>query len=188
VTLAEHHAFCDRRLPLAQPQGLGRTWFCAGCGTEFIADLQRGYDLKDLRNVHPEPILMPRDQLPEPPLEVQEFAYRLATRVVGNVEKRAARRHALVATVPAVELDVNLQPVGEPFMTTCRNLSTGGVGLLHTRRVSEDFLAVDLAAPNGVVPQLLLYIRRRRPLGPYLDLGCEFVTKMALSVSRDIHG
>ena len=116
-----------------------------------------------------------------PPVAPQmlEFAQQLNARVGTNVEKRSSRRHAVIATLRAVEFDEQLRPVGSPFHTVCRNLSTGGICLINDRAVRSEFLVIELSVAGGIPIQTLAHVLRRRPLGPYHDIGSEFVTKLA---------
>lgn len=90
----------------------------------------------------------------------------------------------MVAIVPALELDSQLEPTGQGFMTTCRNISTGGICLLNERVIASDFVLLELAAPSADYIHVLARVLRRRPLGPYHDIGGEFVTRFARPSSR----
>ncbi|MBI2480716.1 MAG: PilZ domain-containing protein [Planctomycetia bacterium] len=172
---------CETPLPLWEaliPEE-ARIWICSHCGTEFNAVLAPNYSIDDLRGVRPEPVNFGTDSIKPVDQEMLAFAQRFGARENSNVEKRSSTRHPIIATVRALELDDRLRVVGKPFQTICRNLSTGGICLINDRAIRSDFLVIELMAGGGVPIQTLAHIRRRRPLGPYHDIGTEFVTKLA---------
>jgi len=172
---------CNRPLPLQKPLAgeASHKWTCSGCGSQFDAVLAPDYTLDELRNVRPEVIPLDLASLAPPADELVEFARKLAREEMGSVEKRAADRHVMIATVPACEMNEDLVAVGSPFVTTCRNISTGGMCLLNDRALLADFLMVQLTTPSGTPLQVLLHVLRRRPLGPYHDIGGELITRFA---------
>jgi hypothetical protein len=63
-------------------------------------------------------------------------------------------------------------------MATTRNVSTGGIALIHTRPVTAKHLVVELTTTAGERLQVLVRVLRRRPLGPFCDIAGQFVTKL----------
>lgn len=120
------------------------------------------------------------DSSPPAPAEaaVIEFAQQVRLREESSIEKRTSNRHSVVSVVPAIELDEQLNPACEPFTTICRNISKGGICLLNEWAIMSD-LAIEFCPANQQPMQVLLRVLRRRPLGPYHDIGGEFVHKMS---------
>jgi hypothetical protein len=137
------------------------------------------YSLDELRGVRPEPVIFDAQSIQPIAPEMVEFARQLNTRSGSIVEKRSSTRHAVVATLKVMELDAQLFPVGTAFHAICRNLSTGGICLINECAVPSKLLVIELSAAQGVPIQAIAQVLRRRPLGPYFDIGCEFVTKLA---------
>lgn len=172
---------CQQPLPLcdAGPYEAPITWTCAKCGHQQSGVLAPDYALDELRNVRREAITLDKATVPAPDPALLDFAVKLDPRDGSSVEKRTAHRHSLITLVPAQELDDRLACIGEAFMITCRNISQSGICLLHDRAIVSDFCIVDLAHGGQPSMQILVHILRRRPLGPYLDIGAEFVHKLA---------
>ncbi|HRX78003.1 MAG: PilZ domain-containing protein [Planctomycetaceae bacterium] len=141
--------------------------------------LTRRYTVDELRSVRPEFITFDPATVQPVCTEMLEFAQRFGSRDGNNIEKRSAVRHPLVATLTAIELDEQLLPLGQPFQTICRNLSTGGICLINDRAIRRDLLALELKGAGGVPIQTVAHVLRRRPIGAYHDIGTEFVTKFA---------
>ncbi|MDA1053368.1 MAG: PilZ domain-containing protein [Planctomycetota bacterium] len=177
---------CETPLPLSEAADLedARIWVCSRCGTEYNAVLAPNYSIDELRGIRPEPVIFD-PQLVQPVAPAMlAFAQRFGARDNNNVEKRSSTRHPVIATLTAWEFDEQLRPVGEPFQTICRNLSSGGVCLINDRAILSEFLVLDLGAAGGMPIQTLARVLRRRPLGPYHDIGTELVTKLATSNSK----
>ncbi len=174
---------CETPLPLCEaliPEE-SRLWICSHCGAEISAALASNYTIGELRGVRPAPVIFNTASMKPIDHQVLEFAQRFGARENSNVEKRNAPRHPVIATLTAMEFDEQLRPAGPPFQTICRNLSTGGIGLINDRAIRSDFLVIEFRTGGGVPIQTLAHVRRRRPLGPYHDIGTEFVTKLATS-------
>ena len=177
---------CETPLPLCAaliPED-ARVWLCSHCGTEFTAALAPNYTIDELRGVRPEPVMFDSTSIKPVDHEMLEFAQRFGARDSRTVEKRSSPRHPVIATLTALEFDDQLRPAGQPFQTISRNLSTGGLCLINDRSIQSDFLVIEFIAGNGVPIQTLAHVRRRRPFGPYHDIGTEFVTKLATSNSK----
>ncbi len=177
---------CQSSLPLSEAliKDDAKVWICKGCSSEYSAVLAPDYSIDELRNVSPEPILLDTSGVSPPLPEMLAFAQRFGARESKNVEKRNATRHPVIAAVYAMELSDRLQPCSSPFQILCRNLSSGGICLINDRSIQSDFLVIEMSAAGGVPIQTLAHILRRRPIGPYHDIGAEFVTKLATSNSK----
>ena len=170
---------CEQPLPLwsASLNELPIVWQCSGCGDETTGVLVPNCPPDQLRYLRREVIGIHHSP-PPAPAELVEFAQQVNLRDEGNIEKRSSGRHATLSAVPALELNKQLNPVDEPFTTICRNISQGGICLLNERAIVAPFLAVEFSATDQAPIQMLIRILRRRPLGPYHDIGGEFLHKM----------
>jgi hypothetical protein len=125
-------------------------------------------------------IAFDRESLEAPPPEVADYAIRSSC--IGDespsAEKRTARRFPFTVAVPVMPVDSSLRPVGEPFMAMTRNISTGGIALIHTRPITARHLVVELTNAAGERLQLWVRVLRCRPLGPFCDIAGEFVMKL----------
>jgi hypothetical protein len=91
--------------------------------------------------------------------------------------RRAARRALLLATVTAIPLTPKLKPCGEAFKAIARDVSEGGLSLLHTRAVSAKRLALRwqrLTSPRRLI-SVVLEVKRCHPMGPFYLLAGQFV-------------
>jgi hypothetical protein len=129
------------------------------------------------------PISAPLEQLfaaatetvPEPPSGMGTYLERISTRVNDEDNRRKTQRVTLLATVVAIPINEADQPCGEPFKAVARNVSEGGMSMLHTRSIRSERLAVrwkPLAAPGFVTAVLRVY--RCNPMGPFYEVAGEF--------------
>ena len=86
--------------------------------------------------------------LAEPPAAMVEYIRAKINVAQKTVEKRTTFRHQVMLQMPAQAFDKMLRPQGGPFMTITRDLSTNGVGLIHDRALTADFLALEMASPK----------------------------------------
>ena len=49
----------------------------------------------------------------------------------------------------ATPLDDQFQPNGEPFTVLTRDISSHGIGLVHSRPLDMKYVTLDLTGPNG---------------------------------------
>lgn len=132
--------------------------------------------------VHDNPLkLLDRDRLLHPPDRIVAFVRRVAARSYRGPERRVRERHRVPLPVIAVPVTEDCEPVGEPFRTFTRDVSTGGVGLLHTRPVTSSHLALEIGLRDGsgAPLQVLVRVLRCRRINDHLfDIGGEFVTRL----------
>lgn len=122
--------------------------------------------------------------LPPPPKAVNDFIDRLALEEDDTLSDEAARHVAsrkaprVVIHVPAVAIPVDeqFQPTEEPFRLTLRDISEGGVCMLHTRSIANQFLA--LSWPAETLPyrtlSVVARITRCSSLSRFYDIGGQF--------------
>lgn len=93
-------------------------------------------------------------------------------------ENRSDRRWNLALPAVAVPLDDLHQPVGEPARMVTRDISTGGISLLHTQPVPARFLRVQLDTPILQSTDLIVHVLRTRTIGAYTEIAGEFVARI----------
>lgn len=93
-------------------------------------------------------------------------------------EMRAQKRFDLGEPMLLMPLDENFEPIGETVEVVARNISTGGVGVLHTRSITAKFAAVQLSMPNGSELKMIAEVLRSTPTGMFYDVGMRFVAKI----------
>jgi hypothetical protein len=126
--------------------------------------------------------LLERDRLLHPPERIAAFVRRVAGRSYNGPERRLRERHRVPLPVIAVPISDDGEPVGDAFRTFTRDVSTGGVGLLHTRPITSSHLALEIGARDGsgATLQVLVRVLRCRRINDHLyDVGCEFVTRLS---------
>jgi c-di-GMP-binding flagellar brake protein YcgR len=74
--------------------------------------------------------------------------------------QRAAKRVAITREVPVIPADSAAKPTGEPFVAMTRNLSAGGVSIMHTEPVKDSFIVVELSSKEGSRLQVLVEVLR----------------------------
>lgn len=127
-------------------------------------------------------------ELPDPPRAVREFIRRMAESEVTESDKssdgstsshpaRHSDRVTCFTTAIAVPVDRLWKRVGDPFKLALRDLSEGGVRLLHTRATNADYLALSWNATQmaGKQIRIVCTVRRCKPCGPFYDIGGQFV-------------
>lgn len=122
--------------------------------------------------------------LPPPPKAVNDFIDRLALEERDTPADKTARHLAarkaprVVIHVPAIAIPVNEQfePLEDPFRLTLRDISDGGVCMLHTRSISSHYLA--LSWPAETLPyrtlSVVVRITRCSSLSRFYDIGGQF--------------
>lgn len=91
-------------------------------------------------------------------------------------ERRSYPRYVVALPSVVQPLDDERCPQGKPFNAVTRDISIGGISLVHTRPANCRLLGVKLKLPSGKGIHLLVSVRRCRPLGTYYDIAGEFVT------------
>jgi hypothetical protein len=116
-------------------------------------------------------------RLAAPATELREMLQGLTDQKYVGVQKRASKRSRIATEVPAVALDEHLCPVGDPFVAMSRDISTGGICLVHTGRVEAPYLLVKLEITKWRSIQLVAKILRCRQLKGFFELAGEFVMR-----------
>ena len=64
-------------------------------------------------------------------------------------ERRLTKRYPLQVVAMATPLDDQMRPMGEAFPVLTRDISTSGIGLVHSRPLDMKHVHLDLVGPNG---------------------------------------
>jgi PilZ domain len=115
--------------------------------------------------------------LTAPPQELRQFVRGLLGRQYAGAQKRESARVRVAMSVAAVALDSDYLADGEPFVAMSIDISTRGIRLLHTDRVSAPFLLIRLERPDGQPIQMAMRVRRCRQLKRFVEIAGEFVTR-----------
>ena len=94
-----------------------------------------------------------------------------------GTERRAHKRYVVAIRSLVQPMDDRRRPNGRAFNAATRDISVGGIGLIHTQPVVSEYLGVRLSSPRGDELQVLVKVLRCAPLGSYYDIAGEFVLK-----------
>jgi len=123
-----------------------------------------------------------RERLIHPPDAIAAFVRRLGARPFHGVEKRARPRFAVALPMIVMPVDDKLQKAGEPFRTLTRDISTEGIGFVHTRAIRSPLVAIELeipGSPDKTKMQMLVEILRCQAIHESLfDVGGRFVLRL----------
>ena len=93
----------------------------------------------------------------------------------GN-ERRNHVRYVVALPTVVQPLDEKLSPSGDSFHAVTRDISVGGVSLVHTYPIQSKYISVEIKPREGAAIRLLVKVLRCKPLGSYYDVAGEFVT------------
>ena len=119
-------------------------------------------------------------QLLRPPAAIAMFVRRVvkgAEYYVGP-EQRNESRYAVSLPVAAVPVDESMRKTGEMFIACTRDISSGGIAMYHTRRVSDKYLAVEIRANSGEKLRVLVEVLRCAPVGLFYEIAGKFVSRL----------
>lgn len=120
-----------------------------------------------------------RDALHSPPAELTGFVHRLASETLReHAEERQRPRYKLTVEVWVQPVDRDFEALDRPFISVSRDISTGGIGLIHTRAVRDKHLWLRLLTPGGGVMNVIVEVLRCRPIGAFYEIGAKFVAKL----------
>lgn len=123
--------------------------------------------------------------LTSPPIDYEHSTQAITSFIesvdgkVLSFEGHERRTHArYVVAIPSVvwPLDKEHRPQGKSLFAVTRDISVGGISLIHSQPATTKFLGVKLTLANEKEIHLLIKVLRCRPLGTYYDIAGEFVT------------
>ena len=120
------------------------------------------------------------EQLLRPPAAIEMFVRRVvrgAEFYVGP-EQRTEPRYVVSLPVTAVPVNESLKKAGDVFVAFTRDISSGGIAMYHTRRVSEKFLAVEIKSNCGEKMRVLVQVLRCSPVGLFYEIAGKFVSRL----------
>ena len=117
-----------------------------------------------------------RDSLRHTPEIVVSFVRRLVDSYCPNDgERRAEPRVALRIPIVMQLLDENFQPIGDTFDAVTKDISTGGIRVLHMAPLNARFFQVDAVSQKGEHMSLLAEVKHCTPIGDHHEIGARFV-------------
>lgn len=131
-------------------------------------------------------LFVDESELPLPPKSARNFINRLAenegklTQNLPNLSPEARKRNSQRAScyciATAIPTDQAWNQVGDPFKLTMRDLSLGGLRLMHTRAITSEYLAISWYATQLIAQQIRLPCKviRCKPYLTLYDIGCCF--------------
>lgn len=94
------------------------------------------------------------------------------------LESRQHQRFAIAKVAIAVPLDEDFERLDDGFEVVVRDISTGGVGLYHTRAITAPYLAVQIRSDVNSTLSMVAKVMRCESQGRLYLVGCQFVAKI----------
>ncbi len=114
-----------------------------------------------------------------PPAELIQFVDRLAKDIASHShEQRRFPRYKLICEVWTQPVDNQFEPLGDAFKAISRDISSSGIGLMHTRAIRDKYLWLRLTTPGASRMNVIVEVVRCRPLGLFYEIGAKFVAKL----------
>ena len=95
-------------------------------------------------------------------------------RIPQRTDRRNHPRKAISVPVIVEPLDEAFSPAAECFSAVTKNISTGGIGILHTEFVNSHYLRIGLSTA-GETMQLLAQVKNCVKSGEMYHIGARFV-------------
>ena len=116
--------------------------------------------------------------LPEPPESLLDIC-RAATpgQPVEN-ERRQHPRYDVATTALVRPIDKNFRPAGAAFRAAVRDISAGGLRMLHTRYVGAHLLAVRLGLSPGRTVTVAMTVLRSQPRRGYCEIAGSILARL----------
>ncbi len=113
---------------------------------------------------------------PTPPPAMVSYLERKFDPDEADNNRRQSKRALLLATVTVIPLNRQLEACGDAFRAIARDVSEGGLSLLHTRAVKAKRLALRwqrLTSSQRMI-SVVLQVTRCRPTGPFYEVAGRF--------------
>ena len=110
---------------------------------------------------------------------INQFVRAVSRSRISDDERRAEKRKPVVLNIIAVPLDEDRNPCGEPFLALSRNISRGGIALLHTEMVKAPYLLLRIETLKHEVIQAVVQVIRARNFYQFTEISARFVPKRA---------
>lgn len=174
---------CVKTLPLRVSRDIEQSsvWICAGCGVSFVGlahpdSLERQGRLVRLHDQY-----FDVSEIPEIPMHIRRHIASQASRssLPAHLEKRRSERVYNSMMIQAVEMDRDFVLHGNAMKVILNNISRDGAGLAIPNSLTNDFLVLKIPVTGGSAIQIIARVCRQRELSsPFLEVGCEFVTRL----------
>ena len=128
--------------------------------------------------------------LRHPPEAVVSFVRRVIDGHCPRVEfeRRAQPREPITIPVLVQPLDAQFQPAGDVFGAVTKDISTGGIGVLHSEPITARYLQITLAAQDGEEMSLLAQVKHCTTVGQHYHIGARFVVDWSMWRDREFRG
>jgi hypothetical protein len=124
-----------------------------------------------------------RATLPPPSAALMKFVRERAVAQAGGTELRRSKRYTAVLEVIVVPLNEHFRPSGLPFLAVTRDVSTGGLCLLHMRPAPSAKLFIQIERPIESALDVVLNVRRNRRVGQFYEIAGDFISIDAEALS-----
>ena len=122
-------------------------------------------------------LTMGDDSIDDLPEMTKEFIRRLVNKHTLVDDRRDSNRVSMFSTAVAIAVNKEFIPQGEAAKVTLSNLSTSGACIMHTRAISDEYLALrwnSVVSPSNSI-QAVMRVTRCKPLGPFYEVAGQFV-------------
>jgi len=103
---------------------------------------------------------------------------KLADSSAPEKENRNSPRRAVSVRLRVIPCNESGEPAGQPFVALTRDLSAGGICLVHTRATNASHVMVVLRAPGLEPMQLVVEVLRCRAIGRFYEIAGRFVSRI----------
>lgn len=181
---------CERNLPLRMslPGESAALWLCTRCEIPYVA-----FGLADMLSQAAHTIRLDKhyfdvSQVHDISLEDRQQVAKISNRKVSDdvLQMRRSERIAQSLVVPATLLGPGFVPTGKPFKIMVANISREGIGLVHSKHIDVEYLALELEPQANKPIQVITKLVRQVPLEGtfFYEIGGEFLTRLG-SVASD---
>lgn len=174
---------CVKTLPLLISSELDHAavWICAGCGVSFVGLPDPELLERQGRLVRLHDQYFDDSECPDIPLTIRRHIASLATRssLPAHLEKRRSERVYNSMIIQAVEVDDNFILQGPAKKVILTDICREGVGVAISQALTFHHLVIKFTITTGSSIQALVRVARQRDLSPpFIEYGCEFVTRL----------
>jgi hypothetical protein len=162
-------------------------WLCRRCGSCYFARCQDSDGIEAAGGVRPVSyyevmkaiyVHMEGDSCPMLEKNARQTAASGLGRNYTGPETRKQKRFPCPAQVTIVPLDADFRIAAQPARIMTTNLSGGGVALVHSRPITQPFLAIDFAASGIDLLPAILHVTRVRQLPSAYEIAGKFVSRI----------
>jgi hypothetical protein len=139
------------------------------CGKDGIAAMSTDFSMTDVLS-----LCVDYTNLASSRSAVDDFVAAVERNEQRDDERRKEQRKPVCADVIAVPLDENRQPCGEAFLALTRNISRGGIAILHTERVTAPYLLLRIETGRHQSIQTVVRVVRARSFYQFTEISGRF--------------